>query len=60
MSLRMTFANSITFTVINEYGKGAAVDTESVFWPIYHVACRGVFLNIYLTTSLELRNLGNT
>ena len=42
MSLRVIFSNSITFTVINQYGKGAGVKIESVFRPVYHVACRGV------------------
>ena len=35
------FCNSITFTMINPYDKGALIKIESVFWPIYHVACRG-------------------
>ena len=39
------FSNSITFEVINQYGKGAGVKIESVFWPVYHVACRGVLSN---------------
>ena len=38
MSLRVTFSNSITFTLINEYGEGAGVDTESVLRSVYHVA----------------------
>ena len=42
MSLRGTLSNSITFTEINEYGKGAALVIETVFWPVYHVACKGV------------------
>ena len=41
MSLTGALCNSITFKVINEYGKGAAVEIESVFRPDYHVACRG-------------------
>ena len=45
MSLRTTFSNSITFKAINEYGKGAAVETESVFPPVYHVACGEVLSN---------------
>ena len=45
MSLRVTIANSIIFTVINEYGKGAAVEIESVFGAVFHVACRGVVSN---------------
>ena len=39
MSLRVTFLNSITFTVINEYGKGPGVEIDLVFWPVYRVAC---------------------
>ena len=31
MSLRVIFSNSITFQVINQYGKGAGVKIESVF-----------------------------
>ena len=26
--------------MVNEYGKGAAVDIESVFLPVYHLASR--------------------
>ena len=40
MSLRETLSNSITFKLINEYGIGAAVEIETVFWPIYVVACQ--------------------
>ena len=39
MSLRVTFFNSITFTLINEYGKDAGVEIESVFRPVSDVAC---------------------
>ena len=42
VSLRGTLSNSLTFTVIIKYGKGAAIKTESVFGPVYHVAYRGV------------------
>ena len=31
MSLRVIFSNSITFQVINQYGKDAGVKIESVF-----------------------------
>ena len=31
--------------MINEYGKGAAVEIESVFRPVYHIACEGVLSN---------------
>ena len=41
-ALRKTLSNSITFTVINEYGKRAVVDIETVFWPVYHVPCQWV------------------
>ena len=37
MSLRQTHSNSVTFTIINEYGKGASVNTEPVFRPLCHV-----------------------
>ena len=36
------FSNSITFRVINQYGEGAAVKIESVFWCDSHVACRAI------------------
>ena len=34
--------NSITFTVIIEDDKGALIKIESVFRPVYHVACRRI------------------
>ena len=63
MSLKGTLSNSITFTVINEYGKGAAVEIESIFRPVYHVAYRefpGLFSDIYLTTYFGVRNFRTT
>ena len=45
MSLKVTFSNSITFTLINEYDEGSAVGTESVFLAVFHVACRDVLSN---------------
>ena len=39
------FYNSITFTVIIQDDKGALIKTESVFRPVYHVACLEVFWN---------------
>ena len=39
MSVRVTFYNLMTFTLMNEYGKGAGVDTESVVRAVYHVVC---------------------
>ena len=39
------FFNSLTFEVINQYGKGAEVKIESVFWPVYDVACWRVLSN---------------
>ena len=39
------FCNSITFTVISEDDKSALIKIESVFQPVYHVACRDVLSN---------------
>ena len=39
------FCNSITFTVIIKDEKGAVIKIESVFRPVYHVACRAVLSN---------------
>ena len=39
------FCNSITFTVITGSGKSALIKIESVFWTVYHVACREVVSN---------------
>ena len=36
------FCNSIAFTVITQDDKGALIKIESVFHPVYHVACREV------------------
>ena len=36
------FCNSITSRVITEDDKGAVIKIESVFWPVFHVACREV------------------
>ena len=65
MLLRGTLSNSITFTVINEYGKGGAIEIQTVFWPVYNVACQGffyngTFLDIYVTKSFGVRIFGNT
>ena len=45
ISLRVTFSNSITFTVTCKYSKYAGVEIESVFWPVSHVACQCVISN---------------
>ena len=45
MSLRVIFSNSISLTLINQYGKDAGVEIESVFRPFYNVTCRGVLSN---------------
>ena len=42
MSLRETLSGSTALTVIYKYGKGAVVEIELVFWPVYHVACQVV------------------
>ena len=39
------FFNSSTFTVITQDDKGAVINIESVFLPVYHVACREVLSN---------------
>ena len=39
------FCNSITLTVITEADKEALIKIESVFRPVYHVACREVLSN---------------
>ena len=39
------FFNSSTFTVITQDDKGAAINIESLFRPVYHVACREVLSN---------------
>ena len=40
MSLTVTFSNSITFPLFDEYGKGTVVEIKTVFWPVYRAACR--------------------
>ena len=40
ISIRETFSNSIAFTVINKYGKGAVVQISTVFRSVYRVACQ--------------------
>ena len=59
------FCNSITFTVITQDNKGALIKIESVFLPVYHVACRevlsnGRFSEIYLSASFVVGNFGIT
>ena len=39
------FGKSITLTVIIRDDKGALIKIESVFRPLYHVACWGVLSN---------------
>ena len=44
--LRITkrdFCDSISFTVINKYNKGAAVQITTVFETVHYVACPRVF-----------------
>ena len=42
---KIDFCNSITFTGITQDDKGALIKIESVFRPVYNVACRGVVSN---------------
>ena len=44
-TLKETLSNSITFGVINKFGKGAVVQNAIVFGPVHHVACRRVIWN---------------
>ena len=66
MSLRVTLLHSITFIVINEHGKGAAVEIESVSVSAHLPCCLSIgplrqdFLDIYLTTFLGVSNLRHT
>ena len=46
VSLKETFSDATTFTVINKYCKGAAVQIATVCWPI----CRVVFLTFVWNT----------
>ena len=39
------FCNSITLTVITQDDKRAHIKIESVFVPVYHVACRELLSN---------------
>ena len=39
------FCNAITFTVITQDDKDALIKIESVFRPVYHVACQDVLSN---------------
>ena len=42
ISLKETFSNPITFTVINKYGKGAVVHITTMFQPSCYVVCRRI------------------
>ena len=39
------FFDSLTFRVINQYGKRAGIKIESVFRPVYHAECPGILTN---------------
>ena len=64
MSLRLTLSNSITFTVTNEYGKGAVIEIESILARLPRFLSTGPlkrdFLGIYLTVSFTVRDIGDT
>ena len=51
------FSDLITFIMMNQYGKGAGVKIELVFWPVYHVACRGFLSNGRFYTFIQPRLL---
>ena len=42
---KIEFCNSVIFTVITEDDRGALIEIESVFWAVFHVACREVLSN---------------
>ena len=42
---KIDFCNSITFSGITQDDMGALINIESVFHPVYHVACREVLSN---------------
>ena len=42
---KIYFWNSITFTRMTQHEKDTLIKIESVFWPVYHVASRGVVSN---------------
>ena len=56
----VTFSNATTFTVINEYCKGAVIEIATVFQPICHGPLKHSFLDKYLTTFFGAGISGNT
>ena len=50
MSLTDNYWRPIAFTVINKYGKGAAVEISTMFGPVYHVAFRKIPWNRNFST----------
>ena len=40
VSIRETFSNSISLTLINKYDKGAMMQISKVLGHVYHAACR--------------------
>ena len=64
MSLKENFFNSITFTVINKYGKKCCHSDFKCFYPFTMMPVEGCseteFLDIYLTTIFGVSNIGNT
>ena len=65
MSLRKTLSKSVTFTVINKYGKRTVVEIETVFLAglprcLSRDPLKREFLRIYLTMSFAVRPFGNT
>ena len=42
ISLKETFSNSVTLTVINKNGEGATVHIPTVLRPVYHVALQRI------------------
>ena len=64
MSLTETFCKPIAFKVINEYGKGAAMQISTMFGPftmlLFGGSLKRDFLNIDVTMLFGVCNFGNT
>ena len=63
MSIRETFSNSISFTVINKYNKGAVMQISTVFGQftmllVQRCSETGLFKHLF-NDDFGIRNLGN-
>ena len=60
MLLRENFSNSLAFTLINKYAKGAVVHISKAFGLVSMGLQKRDFLDIYLTTAFGVCNFQNT